>query len=271
MPPHDIDEGLQEFLQRATAHRLLNAAEEIALARAAGRGDEASRHKLVTHNIRLVVSIARYYRNRGLPFADVIQEGMLGLDRASRKFDPERGFRFTTYATLWIRQSIQRGLSGAGSTIRLPPHIAERRAKARAARLREDGRDASLEDLAEELELPVEQVRQALEAAEVVISLDREIKMDDEYAHSLLDTIADPHAVDPGEELPVDTEYLHAALAKLPELQRQVLELRFGFDGSHPRSLAEVAAALGKSTTTVQTAQRMALKKLREALDSNLV
>lgn len=267
MAAPDIDEGTQRFLRMAAGHRLLSAREEKELARAAAKGDTAARHKLLLHNLRLVVSIARHYRNRGLPFADVIQDGILGLDRATIKFDPERGYKFSTYATLWIRQAIRRGLSGTGSTIRLPPQVAERRAKARAALLKDPMRD--LQELAESLELEAGQLANALGAAEVVTSLDREISIDDDYAHTLLDTLADPLAHDPAHHLPETNPELHDALADLEPLQQKVIRLRFGFDGEAPMSLAEVAERLGyKGTTTVQAAQREALKQLRAVLES---
>lgn len=268
----DIDEGLQAFLNKALNHKLLTPSQEKLLAREAARGGpagDAARQKLIVSNLRLVISIARYYRNRGLPFSDVIQDGILGLDRAARKFDPDRGFRFSTYATLWIRQAIQRGLSGTGSTIRLPPQISEYRAKARGLQMR-TGRDLSIAELAEELDIPEPRLRQALEAAEVVSSLDREVSLNEDYTNTLLDTLADPNAPDPYDELPTDATHLYEALDTLNPTQRRVLELRFGFDGQNARSLAEVAEEMNLSTTTVQTAQRVALRQLRERLDSEL-
>lgn len=258
------DEGLQRFLDRITDHKLLTAQEERDLARRFQAGDDRARQALVECNQRLVVSIARYYRNRGLSFSDLIQEGNIGLDRAARKFDPERGLKFSTYATLWIRQAIRRGLAGSTSTIRLPSQVAQRRAKARARLLLDP--EADLVELAAELEIEDEQLQRALGAAEVVTSLDREITVDDDYAHTMLDTIPDPHANDPYEALSESTETLHAAIQELPDIQRQVIELRFGFGGQPPLSLQEVAEVLGKSTTTVQSAQREALKTLRGIL-----
>lgn len=260
----DIDPGLQLFLNRAAGHKLLTAQEERDLARRAKLGDDRARHRLIESNLRLVIAIARRYRNRGVPFGDLIQEGTLGLDRAARKFDPDRGFRFSTYATLWIRQSIQRGISGSGSTIRLPPQVAEHRAKARAAQRRDPAQ--TLEEIAEDMDAPLELIERALAAAEVVTSTDRFVSADDDYTRTLLDTIADPHATDPWEDLPEDTAGLTEALKALSPQQRRVVELRFGFGGEHPRSLAEVAEVMGLSTTTVQTAQREALRVLRERL-----
>lgn len=271
MAYQDYDDGQQEYLNRAANHRLLKPYEEKALARKAAPGREhqgdcrceacKARRTLIECNMRLVISIARYYRNKGMSFGDVVQEGSLGLDRAARKFDPDRGFRFSTYATLWIRQSIQRGLQSGGSTIRLPPQVAEHRAKIRAL-YREHG-DLAIPELAERIGTTEAKIHLALDAAEVVSSLNREVALDDEYAHTLLDTIADPHAINPSDHLPTDTSYVAEAMAQLPDTQRRVLELRFGFDGHPARSLAEVAEAMNISTTTVQTAQREALKALR--------
>lgn len=263
---HGIDEGLQLFLNQAANHKLLSAQEERDLARAFQAGDDRARVKLIESNLRLVISIARRYRNRGLPFGDIIQEGTLGLDRAARKFDPDRGFRFSTYATLWIRQAIQRGISGAGSTIRLPPQVAEHRAKARSA-LMQDA-DATLLEMAEQFETTPELIERALDAAEVVTSIDRFVSADDDYTRTLLDTFADPNADDPWDVIPESVVSLYAALETLPPQQRKVVELRFGFGGDPPLSLAEVADKMGLSTTTVQTAQREALKELRDLLDS---
>ena len=269
----DPDEGLKEFLSKAVAHRLLTPVEEKSLARRVQDGDEGARHRLIECNLRLVISIARNYRGRGYSFGDVIQDGVLGLDRAVRKFDPERGLRFSTYATWWIRQSIQRGMASSGTnTIRLPPEVHSLRARARIlASGLPDG--ATIEELAEMLDADPDQVRTAMGAAEVVVSLDRETMRGghDDHVQTVLDTIEDPYADDPSEDLPVDIDYLADALAQLTDPQRRVLELRFGFDGSHPRSLAEVAQAMDKSTTTVQSTQREALKTLRGILDSALV
>lgn len=263
---YGIDEGLQQFLNQAANHRLLTPQEERDLARAFQAGDDRARKQLIECNLRLVISIARRYRNRGLPFGDIIQEGTLGLDRAARKFDPDRGFRFSTYATLWIRQAIQRGISGAGSTIRLPPQVAEHRAKARAARLSDP--EATSMEMAELFETTPQLIERALDAAEVVTSIDRFVSADDDYTRTLLDTFADPYADDPWEVLPEPVTGLYRALDSLPAQQRRVIELRFGFGGDPPMSLADVAEEMGLSTTTVQTAQREALKELRDLLDS---
>ena len=263
MASEAYDEGLQRFLDRATNHRLLSAQEERDLARRFQAGDEGARHTLVECNQRLVVSIAKYYRGRGMPFADIIQEGNIGLDRAARKFDPDRGFRFSTYATLWVRQAIQRGLAGAGGTIRLPSQVAERRSKARTLLTRNP--DMDMGDLAALLEVNPSQLEQALDAAEVVTSLDRLTSDSDDSAHTLLDSTPDPNAIDPQEVFEA-TGPLLLALATLPPSQQEVLRLRFGFHDT-PMSLAEIADEVGKSVGTVQSLQRGALRALRELLE----
>lgn len=261
-------DSLQQFLNQAASHRLLTAAEERALARRWREGDEDARLELIKCNMRLVISIARRHQHRGVELLDLIQDGYLGLDRASRKFDPDRGFKFSTYATWWIRQAIQRGIAANRFTIRVPAQAVEHRAKARDA-LRRDP-EASVHDVATSLELTPAQVQRALDSAEVVVSLDRELFISDGHSQSLLDTLPDPHADDPS-EVSADGTLVREELAKLPDLQRQVLELRFGFDGAPARSLAEVADALELPQHVVQSAQRQALTRLREVMARDVV
>lgn len=264
----EADEGLQRFLTAATDHEILTGVEERALARLIIKGDNDARRTLVRANLRLVVNIARYYTNRGTPFGDLIQDGVVGLDRAARKFDPDRGFKFSTYATWWIRQSIQRGLSGTGATIRLPPQVAKNRLKARQALLRDPERD--LDELAAELDIDRATLERSLDAAEIVTSLDRDMYdgPDASGAASMVDGIADPDAVDPFEALPEHLgPALTDALSGLPPLHQQVLRLRFGFDGE-ARSLQEVADQLGLRVSRVQSVQKMALDTLHDVLSS---
>lgn len=264
----EADPGLQRFLAEATNHPILSRSEEYALARKVRAGDGDARRTLVEHNIRLVVSIARYYTNRGTPFSDLIQDGVLGLDRAARKFNPDRGFKFSTYATWWIRQSIQRGLSGTGATIRLPPQVAKVRLRARQALLKDPERD--LDELAAELEVDRATLERSLDAAEIVTSLDREMYdgPDASGTSSMVDGIADPTALDPFDALP---EHLGPALGDalegLPDLHQQVVRLRFGFDGE-ARSLQEVADQLGLRVSRVQSIQKSALDTLHQVLSS---
>jgi RNA polymerase sigma factor (sigma-70 family) len=284
------DEGLKQFLNAAADHRLLTADEEKALGRIARRVYSRNlehacsgcpscraRHELVNCNIRLVVNIARYYRNRGLPMSDVIQNGILGLDRAARKFDPERNIRFSTYATLWIKQAIQRGLTSGGSTIRLPAHVAGRRAKARAA-LSLDA-EQSLTLLAASMDISLANVERALEAAEVVTSLDREMYGDD-YTHTMLDATPDPHAPDPADLEGMDAPlYVREYVARLDDIDnrvpsrqlRRIIELSFGLTGKPPMGAEEVARALGKgkngkplSVNTVKSRRSEALNLLAQ-------
>lgn len=264
MAERDIDDGLQRFLARAANHRVLSSKEVNDLTRRAHAGDTRARDELIEANIRLVVRVARFYRGRGVPFGDLIQEGVIGLHHAIRKYDPDRGFRFATYAVPWIQQQVRRAVSGSGTTIRIPPQVADRRAKAKAAILKDP--DIPLADLAALMEVTVAQLESALDAADVVTSLDREVGGDDESAHTLMDTLADPFAPDPGDG-PEHVPALLLALQGLPEIQRKVIVLRFGLSGREALPLADVARVLGMSTTATQREQREALTALRGLLD----
>ncbi len=260
------EEGFQRFLAKTATHRLLSPHEEKALARRVHTGDMRARDELVLCNVRLVVSIARYYRNRGMGMEDVIQEGIIGLNRAAEKFDPRRNIRFSTYATLWIRQSIQRALLGRASTIQLPSAVAGNRAKLQSAAMRNPGAD--IEALAKEMEITPAEAERALEAAEVVTSLDREV-MTDNSVHTLLDSMADPHAEHPHDLIRENTSPLHAALPmlehELSRNHRQVIEMRFGID-REPLLIKEISAALSMSDNTVKTLQNEALQWLAKTL-----
>jgi RNA polymerase sigma factor (sigma-70 family) len=273
------DTGLQHFLNQAANHRLLTAQEERDLARRAAAGDDSAREKLILSNIRLVVSIARHYRNRGLPYSDVIQEGVLGLDRAARKFDPERGYRFSTYATLWIKQAIQRGLSGASTTIRLPPLVADRRLKARA-KLLEDP-DLGVDDIAEMLEVTPAHIAGALGAAEVVTSLDRIEWTSPDSDRTLLDTLADPFSPDPEDGISAYPEALVRRAARaLPYEQREILfylhwvssdyvyVLDNGKELRGPFTASDVAKIVGKDAGRVRKIRDDAERAVRLVLDS---
>ncbi len=261
------EDGLQRFLAQAADHRLLSAREEKALARRIQAGDRSARDELVQANIRLVVSIARYHRNRGLDMDDVIQHGIIGLNRAAEKFDPTRDIRFSTYATLWIKQAIQRGLASGGTAIRLPSTVAGIRNKVRAAQSKHP--EADSEFLADLLDLDVADVERALDAAEVVTSLDRDV-VTDEHSHSLLDAMADDNADDPHALVEDDmSSDLAVALAKLPRNHRRVIEMHFGLKGKPPMTATEIAAKLGAgfSVNTVKTLRTEAIEFLGHRLD----
>lgn len=277
-----MSENIPDFLTTAADHRILTAAEEQRLARTTwpvfSKDDKhvcgqcpacKARHELILCNIRLVVSIARYYRGRGLPQEDVIQEGIIGLNRAATKFDPRRNIRFSTYATLWIRQAIQRALLGRGSTIRLPSAVAGNRAKVREV-LR-SGHPTDAEALAEQLEMSVGDVERALEAAEVVTSLDRELTTD-EYTHTLLDALPDPHADDPFDLVRDRYTALYDALrrdsgVRLEDDHVRVLELLYGLGGNEPMKPEEAAVEMGKSKNTILNLKTEALETLRNLLE----
>lgn len=230
------------------------------LGRAVQRGDRAAKEKLLMSNIRLVVSVARDFRNRGLEFADIIQAGTIGLNRAVEKFDPERGYRFTTYAMLWIKQAIQREISKGGTAIRLPPLVADRRAKLRAlqAKFPED----TLEMLAVRMDMTVRQLEDALNAAEVVTSLDRPAH--EEESSAIVETMRDTDAIDPS--LVSDQSALYRAMYDLTDTERQVIVLRFGL-GCEPHAVEAIAAITGQSRSRVNEHITAAMDSLRDALD----
>jgi RNA polymerase primary sigma factor len=227
-------DSLQLFLADVGRHKLLNAAEEVQLAKMIERGDLVAKRRMIESNLRLVVSIAKGYRGLGVPFLDLIQEGTLGLNRAVEKFDWRRGFKFSTYATWWIRQSVQRAVANHARTIRVPVHVVERQQKlSRAARRLEVelGREATKEELAEATGLPIQHVDEALGAAHASVSLNQTVGADDEG--ELGDLFADREASDPFDEAEesLRKQGVRRALDALPERERRILELRFGFEG----------------------------------------
>ena len=249
-------------------HDLLTAAEEVELAKRIERGDKQAKERMINSNLRLVVSIAKRYQGHGLPFGDLIQEGVIGLNRAVEKFDWRRGFKFSTYATWWIRQACQRAISNQSRTIRVPAHVHERRVKlARVGRQLEaaHGREPTNEELAEAAGFELQHVEEALSAVEASVSLNQAVGADGDG--ELGDLFADPLAADPAEEAgdALRRQAVRGALHALPELERRVLELRFGFDGEQ-QPLEAIERELGISRERVRKLEREAFARLEAEL-----
>jgi RNA polymerase primary sigma factor len=257
-------DSLQLFLADIGRHKLLTAAEEVMLAKAIERGDVTAKRRMIESNLRLVVSIAKGYRGLGVPFLDLIQEGTLGLNRAVEKFDWRRGYKFSTYATWWIRQSVQRAVANHARTIRVPVHVVERQQKlGRAARRLEVelGREATKEELAEATGLPIQHVDEALGAAQASVSLNQTVGADDEG--ELGDLFADREAADPFDEAEesLRRQGVRRALDALPERERRILELRFGFEGE-PWTLEAIGHELDLTRERVRQLEGQALARL---------
>jgi RNA polymerase primary sigma factor len=267
--PLGSTDSLTLFMHRAGRYRLLTAAEEVALAKRIERGDKAAKERMINANLRLVVSIAKRYLGHGLPLGDLVQEGAIGLNRAVEKFDWRRGFKFSTYATWWIRQACQRAISNQSTTIRVPTHVHERRVK--LSRIRNElqtrlGREPTREELAEGASFTLRQVDEALDAAEASISLNQPVGSDGDA--ELGNLFGDASASDPEEEAAESwrTQAVRRALAKLPERERRVLELRFGFEGES-RSLEAIGKELGLTRERIRQLERDALAQLAVTLD----
>ncbi|HET8950133.1 MAG TPA: sigma-70 family RNA polymerase sigma factor [Solirubrobacteraceae bacterium] len=262
---HYAVDALDQFLAGAGRHQLLTASEEIELAQRIERGDLVAKERLVTSNLRLVVSIARRYPQTELSLLDLIQEGTLGLIRAAEKFDWRKGFRFSTYATLWIRQAIGRALSHHARTIRLPARVLERErrlARAHAELSAELGREPSIEELADAAEIPLGEALAIGQASRVVTSLDRPVTGDEGTTQLELMAGAVP---DVGEEVVVSLERqaVRAAVEGLADPDRQVIKRRFGLDGDPaPETLAAIARDLGVTAAEIRAIERRALTEL---------
>src|SRR5229473_1352851 len=269
-------DALQLFLNEAGRFPLLTAAEEVELAKRIEGGDKAAKDLMINSNLRLVVSIAKRYQGHGLSLLDLIQEGIIGLIRAVEKFDWRRGYKFSTYATWWIRQAVQRGVANKSRTIRIPVHILERETKiARAERelVTKLERQPTDEEIAKRTKLPIKQVREVRKAARAVTSLDR--PLGDENDASLGDVIAsDEHDFDEEIHVGLTEETLRRAVDLLPEREQHVLRLRYGLNGdAEPKSLDEIARRLGITRERVrqiemQALQRLAVNREIEALRS---
>ncbi|HVM56278.1 MAG TPA: sigma-70 family RNA polymerase sigma factor [Gaiellaceae bacterium] len=257
-------DSLQLFLADVGRHKLLTAAEEVMLAKQIERGDPTAKRRMIESNLRLVVSIAKGYRGLGVPFLDLIQEGTLGLNRAVEKFDWRRGYKFSTYATWWIRQSVQRAVANHARTIRVPVHVVERQQKlSRAARRLEVelGREPTKDELAEATGLPMQHVDEALGAAHASVSLNQTVGADDEG--ELGDLFADREAADPFDEAEesLRRQGVRRALDALPERERRILELRFGFEGE-PWTLEAIGNELDLTRERVRQLEGQALARL---------
>jgi RNA polymerase primary sigma factor len=259
-------DSLQLFLKEIGKVRLLTAAEEVDLAKRIERGDLEAKRKMVESNLRLVVSVAKTYRNQGLPFLDLIQEGMLGLVRAAEKFDWRKGFKFSTYATWWIRQAIARALADKARTIRIPVHVVEKLNKiGRAERklLAELGREPTTTELADATGIDAEDVESIQRSARTPMSLENPVG--DEDGSEFGQFIADESAVSPYERAAeiLTEEALREALENLSYRERRVLELRYGLAGEHPQTLDEVGRAFNITRERVRQIETAALKQLR--------
>ena len=258
-------DALQLFLNEAGRWPLLTAEEEVELAKRIERGDKEAKDRMINSNLRLVVSIAKRYQGHGLSLLDLIQEGIIGLIRAVEKFDWRRGFKFSTYATWWIRQAVQRGVANKSRTIRIPVHIVER--EQRIARAERElapklGRQPTEKEVAKHARLPVKQVLEVRKAARAVTSLDRPIG--DENEGALGDLFAGEQGT-PEEEIGVSLEQdvLRRAVAQLPDREREVVKLRYGLNGDRdPASLEAIGRALGLTRERVRQIEANALEQL---------
>ena len=263
-PLETTTDALQLFLREAGRHRLLTAAQEVALAKRIERGDTDAKAQMIQSNLRLVVSIAKNYRNQGLPFLDLIQEGTLGLIRAVEKFDWRRGFKFSTYATWWIRQAVARALADKGRTIRMPVHIVERMQKINRAERSlwtQLGREPTLEEIAEEASLTPQQIVEVRAAARASTSLDAPVGDQDDAVFG--DFVAgDEPLPEETVEVRLRRQALRSALASLPEREREVVTLRYGIDGREPRTLEEIGRCLGLTRERVRQIELESLRRL---------
>ena len=264
-----LNDVTQHYLNEIGAKPLFTPDEEFDWACRARGGEFVARQKMIEHNLRLVVNIAKHYLNRGIPLLDLIEEGNLGLIHAIEKFDPGRGFRFSTYATWWIRQSIERAIMNQSRTIRLPVHVVkEINLILRAVRHLEmaNGREIHLEQIAHLIDRPIEDVRRALALNEHIASLDAPLEIDPN--HSVADAIADDNAIDP-ESLLQSSEVGNLVsywVEQLPEKQRRVLERRYGLGGAEISTLEEIAVDLELTRERVRQIQIEALDQLRRVI-----
>jgi RNA polymerase primary sigma factor len=265
-------DSLQLFLKDIGKVDLLTAAQEVELAKRIERGDHGAKQAMVEANLRLVVSIAKRYRNQGLPFLDLIQEGTIGLVRAAEKFDYRKGFKFSTYATWWIRQAVARALADKARTIRMPVHVVEKLNKiVRSERkLRAElCREPTAEEIARDLDLPIEEVEQIQRSAQTPVSLEKPVgdEEESEFGHFLTDE--NVPLPDEAADVAMRKETLKKILHTLSHRERRVLELRYGLDGEHPRTLDEVGRTFNVTRERIRQIENQSLKKLRALADSH--
>ncbi len=260
-------DAMSLFLQEVRRYPLLSREQEVELAKRIEQGDLEAKERLVNSNLRLVISNARKYQGHDMPLLDLIQEGILGLIRAAEKFDWRKGYKFSTYATFWIRQALQRALDNRSRTIRIPVHLGQRErriARAQrelAARL---GREPTDEEIAEAAELKVQDVRDARETARVVTSLDRPVGEEEETPFGAL-LASDERGPEEEVDISLRGDALRRALARLPEPEREVVKLRYGIDGDDPTPLGETGRLLGMSQDAVRRLERKALSELAQS------
>ncbi len=258
------ENSLDLFLRAARAHSLLTAEEEIELAKRIERGDLEAKERMINANLRLVVSQARRYQGHGLPMEDLVQEGMLGLIRAVEKFDWRRGFKFSTYGTLWIRQALQRGLQNHGRTIRLPVHVAQRQTKVRKIESELStklGREATDEEIAAEAKLPVDEVAELRELTRGLTSLDQPVGEDGETAFGDLLASDRPQPTEEVENAERQ-QLISGAVEQLPQAERDVIRLRFGLTGAEPLNLRQTGAELGITLGKARELEQQGLRRL---------
>ena len=269
-----LDDPVKAYLKEIGRVPLLTMEQELELARAAQAGDADARRKLSEANLRLVVSVAKRYAGRGLPFLDLIQEGNLGLMKAAEKFEPDRGFRFSTYATWWIRQAITRAIADQARTIRIPVHMVETITKVKKVSsqlLHETGHDPSAEEIADKLEMPAERVREIMRIAQDPVSLETPIG-EEEDSH-LGDFIPDDDAPAPADaaSLMLLKEQLNEVLSTLTDREAKVLRLRFGLEDGRSRTLEEVGKEFDVTRERIRQIEAKALRKLRHPSRSKKV
>jgi RNA polymerase primary sigma factor len=267
-------DSLRLYLRSIGQVELLTAAQEVELAKRIERGDMLAKRQMVEANLRLVVSIAKGYLGRGLSFLDLIQEGSLGLIRAVEKFDYRRGYKFSTYATWWIRQAVTRAIADKARTIRIPVHMVEklnRVAHVERALVQSLGREPEPHEIAAELRWPLDEVREILRVSQLPVSLEKPVGDEDES--ELGDFVADEEVAEPFEEASehLQREGVRRALDALPERERQVIELRYGLSGLEPLTLEEVGRTFGVTRERIRQIETNTLKKLRALPEAQML